>query len=87
VASIQEVKAGLAQAAEQGTATLQQIRAATEAVDQMISRLRAVAAGTGHPMIGEAISRCEQSKQRLGEAATLVQGAGEATRNYSGLLG
>ncbi|MDG4763614.1 hypothetical protein O7632_05735 [Solwaraspora sp. WMMD406] len=87
MSSIQEVKAGLAQAAQHGNATTQQIRAATDALDRMIAGLRAAAAGSGHPLIGEAISRCEQSKQHLADAAGLVQGAGEATRNYSGMLG
>ena len=87
MSSIQEVKAGLAQAGQHGATTVQQIRSATEALDRMIAGLRAAAAGTGHPMIGEAISRCEQSKKLLGDAASLVQGAGEASRNYSGMLG
>ena len=53
----------------------------------MLTQLRAVAAGTGHPLVGEAIGRCEQSKKQLEEAATLLQGAGEATRQYAGILG
>jgi len=87
LSSIQEVKAGLAQAGQEGTATMQQIRSASDALDRMIVGLRAAAAGTGHSMISEAISRCEQSKKLLQDATTLVQGAGEATRNYSNLLG
>ncbi|MGC4748790.1 hypothetical protein ACLQ28_24510 [Micromonospora sp. DT201] len=87
MASIEEVKAALAQAAEQGNATHQQIRAAVEATEQTLGRLRAVAAGTGHPMLGEAISRAEQSKQRLVEAMTLLQGSSQAARNYISVLG
>lgn len=87
MASIEEVKAALAQAAEQGHTTLNQIRAAAEANDQTLARLRAVAAGTGHPAIAEAIARAEQSRQRLLEAMTLVQGSTEAARNYMGVLG
>ncbi len=39
MASIEEVKAALAQAAEQGNSTQQQIRAAIEATEQTLSRL------------------------------------------------
>ncbi|MFV2083423.1 hypothetical protein [Micromonospora sp. LOL_021] len=87
MSSIQEVKAGLAQAGQHGNATVQQIRSAVDALDRMIANLRAAATGTGHPTIGEAISRCEQSKKLLNDATSLVHGAGEATRNYSSLLG
>ncbi|MEU8328246.1 hypothetical protein [Micromonospora sp. NPDC048839] len=87
MASIEEVKAALAQAAEQGNATQQQIRATVEATEQTLVRLRAVAAGTGHPMLAEAISRAEQSKQRLVEAMALLQGSSQAARNYMNVLG
>jgi len=87
MASIEEVKAALAQAAEQGNTATNQIRAAMDGVEQMLSRLRAVAAGTGHPKIGESIARAEQSKQRLTEAATLVQSGSQAARDYIGILG
>ncbi|MEV4755802.1 hypothetical protein AB0J86_11915 [Micromonospora sp. NPDC049559] len=87
MASIEEVKSALAQAAEQGNGTVNQIRAASEGVEQMLTRLRAVAAGTGHPKIAEAIARAEQSKQRLAEAASLIQGGSQAAREYIGILG
>ncbi|MGC4768613.1 hypothetical protein ACLQ25_06445 [Micromonospora sp. DT44] len=87
MASIEEVKAALMQAAEQGNVTVNQVRAAAENTEQMLARLRAIAAGTGHPTIAEAIARGEQSKQRLAEAMTLVQGSAEAARRYIGVLG
>ncbi|MEV1107385.1 hypothetical protein AB0I95_01895 [Micromonospora sp. NPDC049751] len=87
MASIEEVKAALAQVAEQGNATQQQIRVAVEATEQTLARLRAVAAGTGHPALAEAIARAEQSKQRLAEAMTLLQGSSQAARNYMSVLG
>ncbi|MET8527642.1 hypothetical protein [Micromonospora sp. NPDC005172] len=87
MASIEEVKAALMQAAEQGNVSVGQIRAAAENTEQMLTRLRAIAAGTGHPTIAEAIARGEQSKQRLAEAMTLVQGSAEAARRYIGVLG
>ncbi|WP_434740402.1 hypothetical protein [Micromonospora sp. SH-82] len=87
MASIEQVKAELAQAAEQGNATTAQIRAAVEGTEQMLSRLRAVAAGTGHPAVMQAIGRAEQSKQQLVEAATTLQGSTEAARQYISILG
>lgn len=87
MASIEEVKAALMQAAEQGNVTVNQIRGAAENAEQMLTRLRAIAAGTGHPTIAEAIARGEQSKQRLAEAMTLVQGSSEAARRYISILG
>ena len=54
----------------------------------MLSRLRAVAAGTGIPTISEAIGRADQTgKQRLIEAATVLQGSTQAARQYISILG
>ncbi|MFG1952695.1 hypothetical protein [Micromonospora sp. NPDC048830] len=87
MASIEEVKAALAQSVDRSNTTIGQIRAAIDGTEQVLARLRAIAAGTGHPMIGKAIARAEQSKQRLIEAATILQGSGEAARRYIGVLG
>lgn len=87
MASIEEVKATLAQTAEQGNVIVRQIQAAAENAEQVINRLRAVAAGTGHPKIAEAIARAEQTKQQLGQAAALIQGSSGAAREYIGILG
>ncbi|MGC5332223.1 hypothetical protein [Micromonospora sp. DT62] len=87
MASIEQVKAELAQAAEQSNVTTSQIRAAIEGTEQVLARLRAVGAGTGHPTISEAIGRAEQSKQRLIEAATTLQGSSELARRYISVLG
>jgi hypothetical protein len=87
VASIEEVKVALLQSAEQGSTALNQIRSASDQTEQILTRLRSVAAGTGHPKIAEAIQRAEQSKQRLAEAATLIQGSAAAAREYVGILG
>jgi hypothetical protein len=87
VASIEQVKAELAQAAEQGAATTQQIRAAIEGTEQVLTRLRGVAAGTSHAAITEAIGRAEQSRQQLIDAATTLHGSAEAARQYISILG
>ncbi|MEE6260817.1 hypothetical protein [Plantactinospora sonchi] len=87
MASIQEAKAALMQSAERGDGTLNQIRSATEQTEQVLTRLRAVAAGTGHPKIGKAIQRAEHSKRHLTEAGTLIQGGATAAREYVSVLG
>ncbi|WP_422738381.1 hypothetical protein ACN263_03495 [Micromonospora sp. WMMD729] len=87
MASIEQVKAALAQAAEQSNTTTSQIRAAIDSTEQVLARLRAVAAGTGHPALSEAIARAEQSKQRLVEAASTLQGSTAAARQYINILG
>ncbi|KXK62247.1 hypothetical protein AWW66_09445 [Micromonospora rosaria] len=87
MASIEQVKAALIQATEQGDVVVNQIRASLDQTEQALVRLRAVAAGSGHPAITEAIGRAEQSKQRLVEAMTLIQGSSEAARTYMGVLG
>lgn len=58
-----------------------------ENTEQVLARLRAVAAGTNHARIAEAIQRAEQRQQRLAEAATLIQGSAAAAREYAGVLG
>ncbi|MEH1016359.1 hypothetical protein V6U90_25045 [Micromonospora sp. CPCC 206060] len=87
MASIEDVKAALFQIAEQANTTVHQIQASLESTERMLMQLRAIAAGTGHPAIAEAIARAEQSKQRLMEAATLAQGSAAATRQYISVLG
>ncbi|MET7708963.1 hypothetical protein [Micromonospora sp. NPDC005413] len=87
MASIEQVKAALAQATDQSNTTTNQIRAAIESTEQVLVRLRAVAAGTGHPTLAEAIARAEQNKQRLVEAATTLQGSSQAARQYMSVLG
>ncbi|GAB3808854.1 hypothetical protein [Micromonospora zhanjiangensis] len=87
MSSIEEVKAALLQAAEHGNQTVNQIQAAAAGIDQMLGLLRAASAGTGHPKIAEALARGEQSRQRLAEAAALVQGGSQAAREYVQVLG
>jgi hypothetical protein len=87
MASVEEVKVGLGQAAEQQTATLNMIRGAMDSTDRMIQRLRVAAAGTNHPKVTEALASAEQSKQRLAEAGPLAQAAAQAARDYIVILG
>ena len=87
MSTVEEVKAGLAGAIEEANNAVGQARAATEAADRMIVRLRAVAQGTNHPKTQEAIAKAQQCKQRLAEASTLARAAAQAARDYIGILG
>lgn len=87
MASVEEVKAGLSAASSEASGTVAQARAAKESADKMITRLRAVAQGTSHPKIQEAIAKAEQAKQKLDEAAALANAAAESARAYMAVLG
>ena len=87
MASIEEIKAGLAASANDGATTVAQIRAAIDAADRMLTRLQAVARGTQHPKVTEALARTQQCKQRLAEAIQLAQAASQGARDYIGHLG
>ncbi|MDM4719592.1 hypothetical protein QTQ03_08310 [Micromonospora sp. WMMA1363] len=62
---------------------MSQLRAVHDSLEQSLALLRAVTAGTGHPMIGEAISRMEQVKVKLNEPSQLAVGAVDATKRYA----
>ncbi len=53
----------------------------------MVVRLQAVARGTNHPKIAEAVARAQQAKQRLAEAVTAAQAAAQAAHDYMAVLG
>ncbi|WP_428964201.1 hypothetical protein [Micromonospora fluostatini] len=83
VASIEEVKAGINRFGQETQQNVAQLRAIHDSLEQSLSMLRAVTAGTGHPAVGEAIARMEQVRAKLGEASQLALGAVEATQRYS----
>jgi hypothetical protein len=87
VTSIEQVKAGLSAAAGEGQGTVAQAQAAKAGADRMISQLRALAQGTSHPKIQEAIAKAEQARQKLDEASALAAAAAESARAYVAILG
>lgn len=87
MSSIQEVKAGLARVMAHGGATIQEIRAARDMLEEIVSDVRVLGAGTGHPHIDAAVKACEQSLEQLHEVSNLTYGANEAARNYGDRLG
>ena len=87
MASIEQVKAGLNSAASEGQGTAAQANAAKAGADRMLAQLRALAQGTNHPALQDAIAKTEQAKQKLTEASALAAAAAESARAYIAILG
>lgn len=87
MANVQEVKAGLSMSAEQADTAMARIKNAIEEIEKMLAVLRYVSSNAGHPLAQAAITRCEQGKQRLVEAANLVRQASLSVTEYRSLLG
>lgn len=82
MATVEEVKAGVARFGDETGRQVAQIRTVIDAMDRSTAMLRSVTSGSGHPRVAEALARLEQVKQKLHEAAALAQGAVESTRSY-----
>ena len=82
MASIDEIKAGVARFAAESSQQMATLGGVSQQLDQSSSGLRAVTSGTGHAQVAEALARLQQAKQKLAEAQQLVSGAVEATRGY-----
>lgn len=83
MATVEEVKAGVARFGDETGRQVAQIRTVIDAMDRSAAMLRSVTSGSGHPRVAEALARVEQVKQKLQEAAVLAQGAVESTRSYA----
>jgi alanyl-tRNA synthetase len=82
MASVEEVKAGVARFSEETGRQMTAIRAVAQSMDQTSAMLKAVTQGSNHPQVGEALARIEQVKQKLTEATQLAAGAVDATKRY-----
>ncbi|GAA5183534.1 hypothetical protein GCM10023322_23030 [Rugosimonospora acidiphila] len=87
MATIEEVKSELMQAAGSGGQAITQARAASESMDRMIAQLQVVAHGTNHPKVAEAVARAQQCQQQLAQAVILAQAATQAAHDYVAVLG
>ncbi len=87
MATIEEVKAGVARAANEHDTIATQARAAADSADRMISGLQSVARGTNHAKVAEALARAQQVKQHLADAVTAAQQAAQAANDYITVLG
>lgn len=81
--SVGEVKAGLSRFTEEAGRQAETIRSISDSMDRTSAMLRALTSGANAAQVAEALVRLEQAKQRLHEAATLAQGAVEATNSYA----
>jgi len=83
VASVEEVKAGLAQAADETGQGITGIRGVADMFDRAITRMRAVLAGSSAAQVSQAIAQLEQAKARLAESAQLASGSIASAREYA----
>lgn len=82
MATVEEVKGGVARFGDETSRQVAQIRAAMDAMDRSAALLRSITSGSGHPRVAEALAQVQQAKQKLNEATVLAQGAVESTRSY-----
>ncbi len=82
MATVEEVKAGVARFGDQTTRQVAQMRAIADSMNETSALLRGITTGSNHAQVAEALARLEQVKQKLNEAAALAMGAVESTRSY-----
>ncbi|MGW0436704.1 hypothetical protein ACWDV4_29685 [Micromonospora sp. NPDC003197] len=82
MATVEEIKAGVAQFGASTEQQVLQILAVAESINQTSALLRAITAGSTHGEVANALNRLEQVKQHLHEAAGLARGAVTATSSY-----
>ncbi len=87
MASIHDIKAGLAASAQEGHSTVWHTQVGMANADKMIAQLQVVARGSTHPKVQEAMVKAQQCKQRLTEAAALALAATQSAHDYIGILG
>nr|MDT0658908.1 hypothetical protein [Micromonospora sp. DSM 115978] len=86
MASIGEIKAGLAQSRSEAERALAQLNSVNAEVDKAIAILQALAAGTQQPAVMGAISKLGAAKERFSEGANLIRAAVNQTENYSSII-
>jgi hypothetical protein len=86
MATIEEVKAGLAQAVDEANRAIAGILAARDCMDRAVFHLGATAAGSGAPKISQSIAEWEGAKARLAEAAQLATAGITTAGEYSAFL-
>lgn len=86
MATIEEVKVGLAQARDEADRAIAGIRGVTDGLDRAIAVLRATAVGSGAPKIAQSIAQFEQAKARLAEVAQLAAAGIGTASEYAGSL-
>ncbi|TDB79553.1 hypothetical protein [Micromonospora sp. KC721] len=86
MASIGDIKAGLAHGKSEADKALAQLAGVNAQVDRAIAVLQALAAGTQQPAVVGAIGKLSAAKQKFGEGAGLIQAAAAQTEKYSAVV-
>lgn len=86
MATIGDIKAGLAHSKSEAERALAQLNGVNAEVDKAIAILQALSAGTQQPAVMGAISKLGAAKAKFSEGAHLVRAAITQTDNYSALL-
>ncbi|MBM0231174.1 hypothetical protein ACPXB1_21875 [Micromonospora sp. DT68] len=86
MATIGDIKAGLAHGKSEAEKALAQLAGVNAQVDKAIAVLQALAAGTQQPAVMGAIGKLSAAKQKFGEGAGLIQAASAQTDKYNAVL-
>ncbi len=86
MATIGDIKAGLAHGKNEADKALAQLAGVNAQVDKAIAVLQALAAGTQQPAVMGAIGKLTAAKQKFGEGAGLIQAAVAQTEKYNAVL-
>ncbi|HEY1174978.1 MAG TPA: hypothetical protein VGF17_02385 [Phytomonospora sp.] len=86
MAGIDDVKAGIAQAADSAGEGAALIQSAIDKHNEAIAQLRESTSGSGNPKVESSISRLEQVIQTLNEALSHNAGAMDDANDYAGML-
>jgi hypothetical protein len=87
VASIEEIKAGLAQGRQEASEGLVHLRAVAEQIDKAITVLQAVVGASGQPLITQAIGNLRKAQEKFAEGSQAVGVATAEIDRYVSLIG
>lgn len=83
---IEEVKMHVAATVDEVDRAIVGIRGVVDLIDEALTRLRIITAGSAHPRAAEAVIRFEAAKEKLVEAQTLALSGVEAAQAYHGII-
>lgn len=86
MAGIDDVKAGIAQAADTAGEAQALIQQAIDKANEAIAQLREATSGSSNPKVEESIGRLDQQVQSLGEALSHGAGAMDDAKDYADLI-
>ncbi|HEX9338285.1 MAG TPA: hypothetical protein VF892_20470 [Pseudonocardiaceae bacterium] len=86
MASVEEVRAGIAQANQQANESMAALQQASSALEQAQSSLSMVTQGSGQPDAEQATGLLAQAVQAIGEATQSVRAAISTAESYAARL-